>query len=88
MRPFLVRFSEQAWSGHLLSRAGFITSTSGYSLHTGMSRVRAGSFAEDWVARLRGALILQAATGDTGPFNRAMDVLLDLAKEGATHVQG
>ena len=50
---------------------------------SGMSPARAGSFAEDWVARLQGALILHAATGDTGPFKRAMDALLELAKEDA-----
>jgi hypothetical protein len=52
-----------------------------------MSPVRARHFAEDWIARLQGALILQAATGDTGVFTRALNSLLELAKEGAAHDQ-
>jgi TetR/AcrR family transcriptional repressor of lmrAB and yxaGH operons len=50
---------------------------------SGMPPVRARHFAEDWIARLQGALILQAATGDAGVFTRALNSLLDLAKEGA-----
>jgi AcrR family transcriptional regulator len=48
---------------------------------SGMSPARARHFAEDWVALVQGVLILQAASGDTGPFKRAMNVLLDLAKD-------
>lgn len=48
---------------------------------SGMSPVRARAFAEDWVARLQGTLILQAATGSAGAFERALQVLLDLAKD-------
>jgi hypothetical protein len=39
-------------------------------------------FAEDWIARLQGTLILQAATGDTGAFERALDALLELGERG------
>jgi TetR/AcrR family transcriptional regulator, lmrAB and yxaGH operons repressor len=46
---------------------------------SGMPTSRARQFAEDWVARLQGALILQAANGDAGPYKRAMSVLLELA---------
>ncbi len=48
---------------------------------SGMSKSRAHQFAEDWVARVQGTLILHAATGDRTPFERAMAALLDLAKE-------
>ncbi|MFC5860684.1 TetR/AcrR family transcriptional regulator [Acidicapsa dinghuensis] len=48
---------------------------------SGISPARARNFAEDWVARLQGALILQAATGNLGPFDRSMKALLDLTKE-------
>jgi TetR/AcrR family transcriptional regulator, lmrAB and yxaGH operons repressor len=47
----------------------------------GMSPARARHFGEDWVARLQGALILQAATADAGPFERTMKTLLDLTKQ-------
>ena len=47
----------------------------------GMSPIRARHFAEDWIARVQGSLILYAATGDCGPFERAMIPLLELAKE-------
>ncbi|UWZ81789.1 TetR/AcrR family transcriptional regulator [Occallatibacter riparius] len=48
---------------------------------TGMSQVRARQFAEDWIARVQGSLILYAANGDCSPFERAMNQLLELAKE-------
>jgi TetR/AcrR family transcriptional repressor of lmrAB and yxaGH operons len=47
----------------------------------GMKDARARDFAEDWVARLQGTLILQAAHGRTGPFKRVLKTLHDLAKE-------
>jgi AcrR family transcriptional regulator len=55
----------------------------GLAAESGMSPARARSFAEDWIARLQGALILQAANGDTGPFERAMKALLALPKDHA-----
>lgn len=64
--------------------AHWIEAIGDLAVDSGMSRMRARSFAEDWVARLQGALILQSAGGDTGPFKRAMDALLELAKEGDT----
>ena len=47
----------------------------------GMSNIRARRFAEDWIARVQGSLILYAAMNDCGPFERTMIPLLDLAKE-------
>lgn len=46
---------------------------------SGLSRVQARQFAEDWIARIQGALILSASTGNCGPFERAMKPLSDLA---------
>lgn len=48
---------------------------------SGMPADQVRAFAEDWVARIQGALLLQAASGDLGPYNRAMDALQDLARE-------
>jgi TetR/AcrR family transcriptional regulator, lmrAB and yxaGH operons repressor len=50
---------------------------------SGMPARRAGTFAEDWVARLQGALIMQAATGDTGAFERTLDALIELGEKDA-----
>lgn len=47
---------------------------------SGMSPVRSRQFAEDWIARLQGSLILYAATGDCGPFERTMALLPELVK--------
>jgi len=51
---------------------------------SGMTSVHARSFAEDWVARLQGALILQAATENVAPYKRAVNSLLDLARDDTT----
>jgi TetR/AcrR family transcriptional repressor of lmrAB and yxaGH operons len=48
---------------------------------SGMSQVGARHFAEDWIAQVQGSLILYAASGDCGPFERSMMPLLNLAKE-------
>ena len=47
----------------------------------GMKEARARDFAEDWVARLQGALIMQAANGNTGSFERVLKALSNLAKD-------
>ena len=47
----------------------------------GMREVRAREFAEDWVARLQGALIVQAANGSTSAFERVLKALLALAND-------
>lgn len=48
---------------------------------SGMSQVQSRRFAEDWIARVQGSLILYAANGDCTPFERTMVALLDLAKD-------
>jgi len=48
---------------------------------SGMSEADAHHFAEDWFARLQGALILRAANGDTKPFKRTLNMLVELAKD-------
>lgn len=48
---------------------------------SGMSPAKARHFAEDWIARLQGALILQAASGEVGPYRRAVNALLELVRE-------
>lgn len=50
------------------------------AIDAGFTPARAHRFAQDWVGRLQGALILHAATADTAPFDRALKALLDLAK--------
>ena len=47
---------------------------------SGLPAIEARHFAEDWVARLQGCLIWQAASGDAGPFDRALDTLLALGE--------
>ncbi len=47
----------------------------------GLPPVRARNFGEDWVAQLQGALTMQAATGNLGPFQRTMKALLHLTNE-------
>lgn len=47
---------------------------------SGMTPVKARQFGEDWVARLQGSLVLQAAEGETSPFVRTMAALQELAK--------
>ncbi|CAN5621942.1 TetR/AcrR family transcriptional regulator [soil metagenome] len=48
---------------------------------SGRSNLRARHFAEDWIARVQGSLILYAATGNAEPFERTKIPLLELAKE-------
>ena len=43
--------------------------------------MKARHFAEDWVARLQGTLILQAAGEDAGAYKRTMNMSLELSKE-------
>jgi TetR/AcrR family transcriptional repressor of lmrAB and yxaGH operons len=59
----------------------WIRAIDGLARESGMPPARTRAFAEDWVARLQGALILQAAIGGTGAFERTLVVLLDLAKD-------
>lgn len=50
---------------------------------SGMPAARARRFAEDWIARLQGSLILHAANGDRRPFARTMRALTELAGKQA-----
>jgi AcrR family transcriptional regulator len=68
--------------GLLLAFSHWIDAVEALARESGMSPARARHFAEDWVARLQGALILQAANGDLGPYKRAMAALPELAKDG------
>jgi AcrR family transcriptional regulator len=61
--------------------AHWIDAIAELAAESGMPAARAQDFAEDWAARVQGTLILQAANGDLGPFTRAMDDLLALAKD-------
>lgn len=62
--------------------AHWITALAELAREAGMPASRARKFAEDWVASLQGSLILQAATGDAGPFERTLKSLLQLASHG------
>ena len=55
---------------------------------SGMPPVKARHFAEDWIARVQGALILQAANGDTSPYRRAMSALLELSRDDTARNPG
>lgn len=48
---------------------------------SGMPPTRARHFAEDWIARVQGSLILHSANGDRKPFERAMNALKKLGAE-------
>lgn len=60
--------------------AHWVTAISRLAMESGMPAARARGFSEDWVARLQGALTYQAATGNLGPFERAMEALLELGR--------
>lgn len=47
--------------------------------NSGMSATHARQFAEDWIARVQGSLILHSASGDRKPFERALGALTQLA---------
>jgi TetR/AcrR family transcriptional repressor of lmrAB and yxaGH operons len=70
--------------GRLLVREIFAIWTDAIAVlarESGMGQIKSLHFAEDWIAQVQGSLILYAANGDCGPFERAMFPLLDLAKE-------
>jgi TetR/AcrR family transcriptional repressor of lmrAB and yxaGH operons len=48
---------------------------------SGMPSARARHFAEDWIARVQGSLILHAANGDCKPYERAMGALTELVEK-------
>jgi AcrR family transcriptional regulator len=49
---------------------------------SGMPPAQALQFGKEWFTRVQGAIILHAANGDTGPYERAMESLVDLGKTG------
>jgi TetR/AcrR family transcriptional repressor of lmrAB and yxaGH operons len=76
--------SEIGPGGRQLVREIFGMWTDGITVlahESGMSQVKARHFAEDWIAQVQGTLILFAANGDCGPFERAMIPLMNLSKE-------
>jgi TetR/AcrR family transcriptional regulator, lmrAB and yxaGH operons repressor len=77
-----------AKQGLHLAFAHWIEAIGTLARESGMSPAKATHFAEDWVARLQGALILQAASGDAGPYKRTMNTLLELSKEDTPRVAG
>jgi AcrR family transcriptional regulator len=77
-----------ARQGLHLAFAHWIEAIEKLARESGMSPSRARHFAEDWVARLQGALVLQAANGDVGPYKRTMSALLELAKEDSARATG
>lgn len=52
----------------------------------GMTPTRARHFAEDWVSQIQGDLIMQAASGNVGPFQRTLKSLMRLTEEMANLV--
>ena len=70
-------------AGHQIEReifATWVVAVAELARDSGMSQTRSRHFAEDWIAQLQGSLILHAATGDRGPFERALNLLSGLAK--------
>jgi AcrR family transcriptional regulator len=55
----------------------------GLARDSGMAPGRSRHFAEDWIARVQGSLILYAANGDCHPYERAMAALAELAPKKA-----
>lgn len=68
--------------------AHWIEAIEALARESGMSPMKARHFAEDWIARLQGALILQTTSGDAGPYRRTINALLELSKEDASRVTG
>jgi TetR/AcrR family transcriptional repressor of lmrAB and yxaGH operons len=75
--------SDMGPGGHRIAREIFALWTeaiAGLAAESGMSPARSRHYAEDWIARLQGSLIIHAANGDCGPFERALASLLELSK--------
>jgi AcrR family transcriptional regulator len=70
----------EARRGLRLAFTHWIDAIDRLAAESGMTPARARQFAEDWVARVQGALILHAASGEVAPFERAMAALLELAR--------
>ena len=70
-------------AGHQIVRDIFelwATAIAELARDSGMSPTHARQFAEDWIARLQGSLILHSASGDRKPFERALSALTQLAE--------
>lgn len=68
-------------AGHQLAREIFdlwAAAIAQLARDSGMAAGRARQFAEDWIARVQGSLILSAANGDCKPYKRAMSALIEL----------
>ena len=79
-------------AGHRLTRETFelwSSAVAELARDSGMPTTRAREYAEDWIARLQGSLILHSATGDPKPFKRALHALTELSSKRVktTHPQ-
>ena len=71
-------------AGHRLARDIFelwATAIAELARDSGMPATGARQFAEDWIARVQGSLILHSANGDRKPFERALNALTQLAEK-------
>ena len=76
--------SDMGPDGHRIAREIFAIWTDAIARlarESGLSQMRSKQYAEDWIARVQGSLILYAANGDCSPFERAMASLLELSRE-------
>lgn len=79
--------AEVGAAGHQLAREIFelwTTAIAELACDRGMSTTRARQFAEDWIARLQGSLILHSASEDRKPFERALSALTQLVEKKVT----
>ena len=70
-------------AGHQILRDIFelwATAIAELARDSGMSATHARQFAEDWIARVQGSLILHSASGDRKPFERTLSALRQLAE--------
>ncbi len=82
------RIGTEARGGLHLAFTHWIEAIEALARENGMPPAKARHFAEDWIARVQGALILQAANGDTGPYRRAMSTLIELSKDDTARIAG
>lgn len=82
------RIGAEGKAGLHLAFAHWIDAIEALARESGMPPVRARHYAEDWIARLQGALILQAANGDAGPYKRTLSALLELSKDDPPRAAG
>jgi TetR/AcrR family transcriptional repressor of lmrAB and yxaGH operons len=71
-------------TGHRLARDTFqlwADAIAELARDSGMPATRARQFAEDWIARVQGSLIVHSANGNRKPFERALSALAQLAQK-------